>query len=241
MEARPGEWPWMAVLGKKGSFGSPFQVSCGGTVLNEDTILTAAHCFGNGNQDPTWVHLGDTDLRTSSDGRGVDVAIGRTISHPGWSSVTLANDIAVVKLANPVTLNRMIQPACLPYAYQGKDLPNILQNPSPTVAGWGSERVGGPTASKLMQAKVPMVTQSQCANAYRNVGQVSIGDNKICAGVGGRDTCNGDSGGPLLSDHLESGWTVVGITSFGVDCARPDFPGVYTRVDKYLNWIQNNL
>jgi len=241
--ASPGEWPWMVVLGKpaSGFFGSSFQVSCGGTVLNEDTILTAAHCFGNGNQDPTTVHLKDTDLVSSGDGKGIDVPIGQIFSHPGWNSATLANDIAIVKLSRRVTFDRNVQSACLPYNYQGKNLFNILKNPAPTVAGWGSERVGGPTTSKLKQAKVAMKTQSECRNAYRNVGQVSIDDTKICAGEGKTDSCNGDSGGPLLSNHLESGWTVVGVTSFGVDCARPDFPGVYTRVDKYLNWIEQHL
>ena len=63
----------------------------------------------------------------------------------------------------------------------------------------------------------------------------------MCAGKGGRDTCNGDSGGPLLADQLGGGWAVVGITSFGVDCAREDFPGVYTRVDQYLPWIRQYL
>lgn len=236
--ARPGAWPWMVVLGKPGSFGNQFQVSCGGTILNMDTIITAAHCFGNGNQDPTHVHVGDTDLGSSNDGIGEDITFSQIIRHPNWSARTLENDIAILKLSRPATFSRNVQPACLPYAYEGRDLPSLLRNSQPTVAGWGSTRTGGASSSKLMQAKVPMVTQSECSNAYRNVGQVSIGDTKVCAGTGGRDTCNGDSGGPLLSDTLELGYSIVGITSFGVDCARPDFPGVYTRVDKYLDWIE---
>ena len=88
---------------------------------------------------------------------------------------------------------------------------------------------------------MPVVTQDTCARAYSAISRVTIGQDKVCAGDGTRDTCNGDSGGALLSSALGNTWSVIGVTSFGVDCARPDFPGVYTRVDRYLDWIQQNL
>ena len=94
---------------------------------------------------------------------------------------------------------------------------------------------------------MPMVTQAKCSDAYSAISRVTIGDTKVgtlsllslqissshyrqvCAGDGTRDTCNGDSGGAMLSSKLGGVWAVVAVTSFGVDCARPDFPGVYTR------------
>ena len=214
---------------------------CGGTLLDEDTVLTAAHCLGDipGVQPASHVRLGDHDITTTADGASpTDVAIRTYTQHPGWNTNTLDNDIAVVKLARPVTYNRNIRPACLPDSYGGQDLASVMRNPDPTVVGWGSTRSGGGAEDRLRQVTVPVVPPPECAEKYRSVSRVTIGDTKMCAGRGGRDTCNGDSGGALLSNKLGGTWSVVGVTSFGVDCAREDFPGVYTRVDKYLGWIR---
>jgi len=70
---------------------------------------------------------------------------------------------------------------------------------------------------------------------------VRLSERQLCAGRGGTDTCQGDSGGGMVANNLDGRWTLVGVTSFGVDCARPDFPGVYTRVDQYLDWIRSNV
>ena len=243
-EARQGAWPWAVILGRSRAFGGGFQVMCGGTLLDEDTILTAAHCFDSipGQQGPNMVRLGDHDITTPGDGATpVDISIARSIQHPGWNSNTLSDDICIVKLSRPVTYSRNIRRACLPDAYKGKDLPTILSNPNPVIIGWGSTVSGGGSQNTLRQARVPMVTQQTCANAYSAISRVTIGDTKLCAGDGTRDTCNGDSGGALLSNNIGGNYAVVGVTSFGVDCAREDFPGVYTRVDQYLEWIRQNM
>jgi len=242
-EARQGAWPWAVILGRS-RFGGGFQVMCGGTLINEDTIVSAAHCFDSipGQQGPNMVRLGDHDITTTADGASpVDISISRSIQHPGWNSNTLSDDIAIVKLSRPVTYNNNIRRACLPDAYKGQDLPGLLSTNPPTIIGWGSTFSGGGPQNRLRQAKVPMVTQQQCANAYAAISRVTIGDTKLCAGDGRRDTCNGDSGGALLSDAIGNSYAVVGVTSFGVDCAREDFPGVYTRVDQYLDWIRQNM
>ena len=132
---------------------------------------------------------------------------------------------------------------CLPDDYAGHDLVSDLSSSprqDPVVVGWGATQTYGPAETRLRQATVPVVSRELCTAAYQDL-DVNIGDNKICAGRGTTDTCNGDSGGPLLADHRGQRWSVVGITSFGVECGRPDFPGVYTRVDRYLDWIQQNL
>merc|ERR1711942_641418 len=242
-EARQGAWPWAVILGRS-RFGGGFQVMCGGTLVDEDTIVTAAHCFDSvpGQQGPNMVRLGDHDITTTGDGATpVDISIARSIQHPGWNSNTLSDDIAIVKLSRPVTYSRNIRRACLPDSYKGQDLPSLLRSSPPTIIGWGSTFSGGGPQNRLRQAKVPMVTQQTCASAYAAISRVTIGATKLCAGDGRRDTCNGDSGGALLSNVLGNSYAVVGVTSFGVDCAREDFPGVYTRVDQYLPWIRQNM
>jgi len=242
-EAKQGVWPWAVILGRS-RFGGGFQVMCGGTLVDEDTIVTAAHCFDSipGQQGPNMVRLGDHDITTTGDGATpVDISIARSIQHPGWNSNTLSDDICIVKLSRPVTYSRNIKRACLPDAYKGQDLPSVMSNPDPVIIGWGSTFSGGGPQDTLRQARVPMVSQQECADAYSAISRVTIGATKLCAGDGRRDTCNGDSGGALLSNNIGGSFAVVGVTSFGVDCAREDFPGVYTRVDQYLDWIRQNM
>merc|ERR1719308_193333 len=196
-EARQGAWPWAVILGRS-RFGGGFQVMCGGTLVDEDTIVTAAHCFDSvpGQQGPNMVRLGDHDITTTGDGATpVDISIARSIQHPGWNSNTLSDDIAIVKLSRPVTYSRNIRRACLPDSYKGQDLPSLLRNAPPTIIGWGSTFSGGGPQNRLRQAKVPMVTKQSCASAYAAISRVTIGATKLCAGDGRRDTCNGDSGG----------------------------------------------
>lgn len=127
---------------------SPPQVQCGGTLLDQTTVLTAAHCFDQPGG-PDLVRLGDHDLTTSTDGAlAQDVAIGRVIKHPGWDSHALENDIAVLKLSRAVQYSRDIRRACLPTRYQGQDLASVLASPQPLVVGWGSTATGGGPTSR---------------------------------------------------------------------------------------------
>jgi len=239
--APQGAWPWAVIIGRAGLTG--FSVICGGSLLDADTVLTAAHCFdSSGHGGPTTVRLGEHDITTALDGaQHVDIAIDRIIQHEDWDPFTLDVDIAIVKLAKNVTFTRDIKTVCLPDAYEGKNLEVLINSPEPVVVGWGATKTYGGAETKLRQATVPVVTKKDCKAAYEGV-NVDIGETKVCAGKGVRDTCSGDSGGPLLADHLgDNRWSIVGITSFGVDCGRPDFPGVYTRVDKYLEWIKEKM
>ena len=168
-----------------------------------------------------------------------DIRVKRFVIHPSYSKTTLKNDIALVQLESPIQFKFGIRPACLPDKYRGFPM-DQLQN-EPTIIGWGSTGNDRPTETKLMQTTVPIDTVSNCDRKYRPVQNIRIGSTQICAGFGSRDTCNGDSGGPMLSSELDNGrWAVIGITSFGVKCADENFPGVYTRVDQYLDWIERN-
>merc|ERR1711936_100110 len=236
-----GAWPWAVLIGKKFSNGH-FQVICGGTLIDDGNVLSAAHCFdkvkGLANADT--VRVGETDLNIGGEGGGHrDVGITRVLQHPSWNKKTLAHDIAILALASKVEFRPGVVPACMPDNYQGRNLTALLSNPSPTITGWGATFVGGGTVSRLREAQVPVVGADECSARYRPVG-VRLSEKQLCAGRGGTDTCQGDSGGGMVANNLSGRWTLVGVTSFGVDCARPDFPGVYTRVDQYLDWIRSN-
>ena len=110
-ESQPGAWPWAVIVGRR-RFSSGFQVMCGGTLLNQDTVLTAAHCFDGvpGGSGPNYVRLGDHDITSSNDGATPeDIRISRAIQHPAWDSNTLDSDIAIVKLSRPVAYTRRIR------------------------------------------------------------------------------------------------------------------------------------
>merc|ERR1711910_155733 len=237
-----GAWPWAVLIGKKFSNGH-FQVICGGTLIDDGNVLSAAHCFdkvkGLANADT--VRVGETDLNIGGEGGGHrDIGIARVLQHPLWNKKTLAHDIAILDLASTVEFRPGVVPACMPDNNHGRNLTSLLANPSPTITGWGATFVGGGTVSRLREAQVPVVGEDECLARYRPVG-VRLSEKQLCAGRGGTDTCQGDSGGGMVANNLDGRWTLVGVTSFGVDCARPDFPGVYTRVDQYLDWIRSNV
>ncbi len=91
----------------------------------------------------------------------------------------------------------------------------------------------------LIQAPINIVSVPDCDRAYASVNRINIGRDQICAGRGVTDTCTGDSGGPMMAPDRSGRWNVLGVTSFGVECARRDFPGVYTRVSEFLAWIRS--
>merc|ERR1712168_963649 len=129
---------------------------------------------------------------------------------------------------------RGVQPACLPQKTQQWDDDVMF-----LVSGWGAVREGGRAPDTLQQVMVPHFNHDKCAKilAYRN----RIPDTVICAGYpeGGKDSCQGDSGGPLVT-LIDGEWTLAGVVSWGIGCARRGKPGVYTDVAKYIDWIEAN-
>ncbi|XP_059476938.1 trypsin-1-like [Neocloeon triangulifer] len=214
--AAAGEIPWQVSL----QYTSGFHF-CGGSIISETYILTAAHCSTG--QTPNGVRVITGTLRTAQPGATYNVA---TINiNPDYSSSTFTGDIALWEIRGQIAFDA--NTAAVPLA-QGK-----AADGTPTlVSGWGTTSAGGSASPVLLRVVVPIYNHAQCESDYAGFGGVP--QDQICAGVpeGGVDSCQGDSGGPLYFDGV-----IHGIVSWGNGCAYAGYPGVYTEVFSWLGWI----
>lgn len=216
--AKIEQFPWTASLQRYGNH------RCGASIISHKTILTAAHCTYGVTARTLQTRVGST---TSSTG-GQLLQILRIRQHPDYNAATIANDIAVLVLVKSLSFEANgFAKISLPVSGLNLSVGEIT-----SVAGWGVLYEGGKLSSQLRSVSVPIISNEVCNEAYRN----GITNGMICAGFenGLKDACQGDSGGPL-----SVGDTLVGIVSFGNGCARPGFPGVYTRVSEYVKWIDS--
>ncbi len=228
--AEPGEWPWQ-VLVRPGSY------LCGGTLIATEWIVTAAHCLFDEKHtlfapSAIKVTLGEHD-RTKTEGTEQLFAIAEVIVHDQYDPWTNNNDIALLRLAVPVNVTPTIYPLALLTADDESTLAAV--GTAAMVTGWGTMEEGGNAATTLMEVAVPLVSNAQCNESY---GMITA--NMICAGyeTGGKDSCQGDSGGPLVVPDDQGGWRLAGVVSFGNGCARANFYGVYTRLSRFVAWIE---
>jgi len=229
-KAKAGQFPWQISLKRSGSYG--WSHSCGGSILDKNTIVTAAHCVSGMAASGLQVYYGT--LKHASGGTAVAVKTVR--GHTGYSSSTLKNDIAILKLASDINLssgNANIGTVGLPAKNS-----DPASGTTVTVSGWGTTSEGGSIPADLNYVSVPIVARTTCNTNY---GSGSIDNGMICAADanGGKDSCQGDSGGPLVTVSGSTG-TLVGVVSWGSGCARKGKPGVYTRVGYFTDWIASN-
>ncbi|XOF34280.1 MAG: serine protease [Candidatus Electrothrix sp. YB6] len=186
---------------------------CGGTLVQPNFVVTAAHCSDFTTADQVQVLTGTRRL----DGTGERRDVVRIAVHPEWSDITFDNDVAVWKLSTNAT---DIPLASLATA-DGAVGENLL------ATGWGTLSEGGVRPVDLQRVEVPLVDRTNCNDSDSYNGAVT--ENMLCAGLdgGGKDACQGDSGGPLTRGNV-----LTGITSWGTGCAQPNLYGVYTRVSK---------
>jgi len=227
-EAIPHEYPFMAALmNRKRQF-------CGGSLIDENHILTAAHCVAHLSKNDVQhlrVRLGDHNIRSSSEAKHVEKRVKRVIRHIGFSSSTLHNDVAILTLEEKVAYSDTIQPICLASGRHLYDKSRV------TVAGWGTLTEGGSQPSNLMKVVVQVWSNEDCKASYGSAAPGGIKKHMLCASLPHQDSCSGDSGGPLFDCPVGGSCTQVGIVSWGIGCAKARYPGVYTRVTEMEGWI----
>ncbi|XP_031619835.1 serine protease easter-like [Contarinia nasturtii] len=257
VETAPGEYPWLALIKYTHPRYRP-RFACGGSLINKNYVLTAAHCVSTSilsGYSPRSVRLGEHDLNTDPDcteddgetqcaPHVVDMEFSEIIIHEEYnpSSSTQYNDIALIRLSNSVEFTNFLKPICLPFESTLRD--GNLDDVPFVVAGFGrTANVWNATSSSIkMKVDIDGYNWNECNELYSQ----SLRSTQICVGgIEGKDSCSGDSGGPLMRYTSLSNRPLIylnGIVSRGHKvCGKKGYPGIYTRVDKYLGWIRRHM
>ncbi|XP_068624276.1 phenoloxidase-activating enzyme-like [Battus philenor] len=250
------EYPWLVIIEYKKE--DKIKLLCGGVLISGRYVLTAGHCVTGpvlAVGEPINVRLGEYDTSNNGpdcvevEGGGEDcttgaliVPIEKIIPHPGYnpSHALRRNDIALLRLGQMAPYSDFIRPICLPSS-------DLSQAPPPDLrlytAGWGAVSTEQSSSNIKLYVSLPFRSQTECQVPYSQPRRkIALWEGQLCAGgEKGKDSCKGDSGGPLMYENGKL-FEVVGIVSFGpTPCGLENIPGVYTKVYEYLPWIRSNI
>ncbi|XP_069488731.1 chymotrypsinogen B2-like [Ambystoma mexicanum] len=234
-DAVPHSWPWQVSLQYNGFH------FCGGSLINENWVVTAAHCDAIPGLDV--VVLGEQDRSSEKEDVQV-ISISKTIMNPEYPQA-ISTDVALLKLATPARLNAHVSPVCL--ASLGDNFPSGLRC---VTTGWGRPSLNSQPmyclllffllanagAIVLQQVALPIVSEQDCKRQWGDM----VTDSMICGGADGASSCHGDSGGPLVCQIGEP-WLLVGIVSWGSSSCSVRLPAVYARVSYARSWIEQTI
>ena len=217
-----------AIVNGETAEATPWQVSlqdseghfCGGSIIDADTIVTAAHCLEGFDASDITIRAGITNL---NNGGGQTRQVESFVEHPRYAQDELA-DIAVVELASPLNLNANVA------AIAPATTADIAAATTASVTGWGATSENGGGSDVLLEAQVPLVGDRAC-----NIALGTDAATELCAGGTGTDSCYGDSGGPLVVD-TNNGPRLAGVVSWGEECGGST-PGVYAEVPTFVDFL----
>lgn len=241
VNANENQWPFITRLTVQFSTG---QGLCGGTIIDKNWVLTAAHCCDGAH----WIRATFGDLRFSSaDSKQYTRSANKIVKHPKYNSYNMKYDVCLLQFSEDIIAadpDHDVRAACLT-----ADLPEHGSNC--WIAGWGTTSSGGSISDPLLQANVKLMDKSYCL-AHSNIPSYALQKEMICAGKldddnngetdGGVDSCQGDSGGPLICE-IDGKAALTGVVSWGVGCGDQGWPGVYSSAaySRTNKWIKRTV